>query len=245
MGVGGVMGAAVRTGFGRIARRVLGGPAWVSGLAAGMMLVGAAVLLLVWSVEPPDPNAPTIVDTREVDLDPETGSTILTTEGAPAFGAPFRSLSPRVPATDEPPQRGVLAAHPASVPPSPPPTTDGGAGTQQPPATPDPADPAPTTGSGSDAGNDVVLSPPTPAPTPAPTPVPSAGGPPRPDGTGAYVIVSGNGTVVEVGAGVSGANATHATAVTVGAPGASASAPGHLDTHGKAAVHGNAPIRVR
>lgn len=168
------MVAAVRMGFGRATRWTVGSRAWASSLAAGMMLAGAAVLLLAWSVEPAVHVPGTRVDVREIDLD-DPARIIVTADEPTIFDTPLRSTPPRAtpvsdrdasgrsdsapdPGTRPAPITGTVTPPPpaptptAPAPTPPAPTTDGGA-TDEGGSTPNPGS-NPNPGGNGNNGND-------------------------------------------------------------------------------------------
>ncbi len=198
MGVGGVMVAAVRMGFGRATRWSIGGRAWASSLAAGMVLAGAAVLLLAWSVEPAGEAPPSDANVREVDFD-DPARIIVTADDPTIFDAPLRPAAPRTTvASDAAPPRGTSSGTRGGSDRAPRPATGGTSAPTPTPttSTPTPTTPAPTTGGGTTIGGGSI---PDPGTTPTPTPNPPAGGS---GSSGIKVTVNESTTTLSVGAGI-------------------------------------------
>lgn len=200
MGVGGVMVAAVRMGFGRATRWSFGGRAWASGVAAGMVLAGAAIVLLAWTVDSSPTGTSSNADVRDGDLD-DSAHIIVTADGSTIFGAPFRLLvaapadvaASRADAAARQPSGGSHATGSAVDPgPRPRPVTGGGT------STPTPATPAPTTGGGDSSGAGPAPDPgATPPPGPMPIPAPPSGGTGTP-AAGIKVAVTAPGATASV-----------------------------------------------
>lgn len=225
MGVGGVMVTAVRMGAGRAARGSRAGRAWASTLAAGMVLAGAAVVLLAWSVDPASEVAATPPASYEVDVD-DSSSIVVTPDGS-VFDTPLRrAVSAGAPASGgdaaTPDAAPATTGRPAAAPGAAGPGSRGETSTPTPtrPA-PTPTAPAPTGGGGTKAGTTGGSGGGStgPKPTPPPVVVPPTTPPPPTGGTvtaGANVTAS-VGSVVGVQASPESATVT-AGGITVKVP---------------------------
>jgi hypothetical protein len=191
-----------------------------------MVLAGAAVLLLAWSVEPAVDAPASNVDVREVDFD-DPARIFVTDDDRTIFDTPLR---PVVAARDTPrdaprtttagrPQRGTIGGGRGTDPGTrPKPVTGGGTSTPT-PTVPTPTTPAPTTDGGTSIGGGSVPDPGT-TPPPSPTPHPPTGGVGTPN-SGIKVVVTGSGTTITVGAGIgvsTGRNAVESVVAAVVPP---------------------------
>jgi hypothetical protein len=226
------MVAAVRMGFGRASRWSFGGRAWASGFAAAMLLAGAALVLLVWSVDPAGRALAPPADAGDVDVDDSAGIFFTPEEGTifdaplqPLVVAPTRTaepIAPRESRTSVVPERRAGTSGGATSGERPAPVRTPGTSTPT-PVQPVPTTPAPTPGGGTSTGG----TPPGGGGTPGvPGGTPGTPRPPAPVGSsdapvaGVQVQVTntGTGASINVGAGTGTARSTVNSVITVTPP---------------------------